>query len=181
MLSLLSFASARVVRDFAPLSVFTGLEDGSGACMDSTDQSKWTSDGETNFSSDLKSCGTKCFGGADCTAKCIAGKGYAEPCATCFGTLTGCTKQHCMLDCMTNSASAKCKNCVDKYCTSDFETCSGLTPPSSLEDGSGACMDTTDQSKWNSDGQTDFAADLQKCGTQCFGGADCTAKCIEGK
>merc|ERR1719330_1806021 len=69
------------------------LEDG-GACMDDADQTKWNGGGSASFADDLESCGRGCLGGADCTAKCMAGKGYSENCSTCFGTLTGCTKSH---------------------------------------------------------------------------------------
>merc|ERR1719445_616856 len=166
----------------------TDLE-AAGACMDAADQKYWTSAGQTNFHADLSKCGHKCYGGHECTAKCIAKNyGYTVPCATCFGELTGCTKKHCKFDCLRHENDPKCKNCVDEYCTADFTTCSGLTPPPEAlaltglwEDeaaDAGACMDAADQKYWTSAGQTNFHADLSKCGHKCYGGHECTAKCI---
>jgi len=96
------------------------------------DMAIWNKDGKTGFAADLSKCGHQCLGGADCTTKCIAKDyGYTEACATCFGTLTGCTKDNCMFDCMLNPNGQSCKSCVDQHCTPAFESCSGLTPPSS--------------------------------------------------
>merc|ERR1719336_3819929 len=165
-----------------PASVRLGA---SNACMDDQDQAKWNGDGQTNFAADLKACGTQCLGGESCTAKCIAKKGYTTDCADCFGTLTECSKDNCMMKCFPDSGSAACKTCVNDNCTPAFETCSGLTPPASLEymleATTDACMDDQDQAKWNGDGQTNFAADLKECGTKCLGGASCTASCMAKK
>merc|ERR1719326_1732315 len=103
-------------------------------CKDAADQAVWTKDGKADFASDLSACGHQCLGGASCTAKCIEKRrGYTEACSNCFGTLTGCTKDNCMFDCMMDATGSSCKNCVDKSCTPAFETCSGLTPPSKAE------------------------------------------------
>merc|ERR1719445_3035660 len=130
----------------------TDLE-AAGACMDAADQKYWTSAGQTNFHADLSKCGHKCYGGHECTAKCIAKNyGYTVPCATCFGELTGCTKKHCKFDCLRHENGPKCKNCVDEYCTADFTTCSGLTPPPEAED------ELVDEDSWDEDFEDSLVA-----------------------
>jgi len=110
------------------------LASAANACMDSADQAIWTKDGSADFASDLSACGHQCLGDAGCTSKCIEKRrGYTAACSGCFGTLTGCTKDNCMFDCMLSATGSSCKNCVDKDCTPAFETCSGLTPPSQAE------------------------------------------------
>merc|ERR1711933_617520 len=109
-------------------------------------------------------------------------RGYTATCAACFGSLTGCTKDHCMFDCMTDAQGSSCKNCVDEHCTPEFESCSGLTPPSqNVLEAAAACADSADQKVWTTDGKTDFASDLSDCGHQCLGMASCTASCIAKK
>merc|ERR1712173_68356 len=123
----------------------------------------------TDFASDLSKCGHQCLGGADCTSKCIEKDyGYTAPCASCFGQLTGCTKDNCMFDCMLDANGSSCKNCVDQHCTPAFETCSGLTPPAKAElrATANACKDAANQAVWNKDGKTDFQDELSKCGHQ---------------
>merc|ERR1712066_554847 len=101
------------------------------ACKDAADQAVWNKDGKADFASDLSACGHQCLGGASCTSTCIEKRrGYTAACSNCFGTLTGCTKDNCMFDCMLDANGSSCKNCVDKSCTPAFETCSGVTPPS---------------------------------------------------
>merc|ERR1712207_13314 len=122
-------------------------------CKDAADQAVWNKDGKTDFASDLSACGHQCLGGAACTAKCIEKRrGYTEACSKCFGTLTGCTKDNCMFDCMLDANGSSCKNCVDQHCTPAFETCSGLTPPSKaveLAAAAGVCKDTpADMTIW---------------------------------
>merc|ERR1719326_1968965 len=141
-------------------------------CKDAANQAVWNKDGKADFASDLSACGHQCLGGAACTAKCIEKRrGYTAACSNCFGTLTGCTKDNCMFDCMMDAQGSSCKTCVDKSCTPAFETCSGLTPPSkaalaALEAGTAACKDAADQKIWNGAGKTDFEKDLSKCGNQ---------------
>merc|ERR1719192_2424761 len=146
------------------------------------DMTIWNKDGKTNFAADLSKCGHQCLGAAKCTSDCIAKDyGYTAACAGCFGTLTGCTKDNCMFDCMFDASGQKCKSCVDEHCTPAFETCSGLTPPSKAElraPQTDACMDAADQKVWTTDGKTDFEGDLNACGHQCLGMASCTSMCI---
>ncbi|CAJ1336088.1 unnamed protein product, partial [Effrenium voratum] len=61
----------------------------------------------------------------------IAGKeGYSDGCASCFGDVFGCTRQHCKLKCIGGQTPA-CKQCVkDAGCVASFTGCSGFTPPS---------------------------------------------------
>merc|ERR1712190_429493 len=134
-----------------------------GVCKDTpADMTIWTKDGSADFASDLSTCGHKCLGDAKCTSDCIAKlRGYTMACADCFGTLTGCTKDNCMLD----ASGSTFKNCVDAHCTPAFETCSGLTPPSKsvLEATTDACSDTANMDVWNASGKADFQSDLSDC------------------
>jgi len=101
-----------------------------GACSSSSDQAAWKTEQKT-FAADMAACGKKCMGGAACVKTCIQGKAkYSDGCATCFGTLAGCTKTHCLLQCIKGD-SPSCVACVKKAgCDTDFNKCSGLTPPS---------------------------------------------------
>merc|ERR1712176_1708835 len=159
------------------------LEATTDACTDTANTDVWNASGKTDFQSDLSDCGHQCLGMASCVTKCIVKKrGYTETCAGCFGSLTGCTKDHCVFDCMTDAQGSSCKSCVDEHCTPEFESCSGLTPPSqNFLEASAACADAADQKVWTTDGKTDFASDLSDCGHQCLGMASCTASCIAKK
>merc|ERR1719158_2175901 len=143
----------------------------SAACMDSADQAVWNKDGKTKFQSSMSTCGNKCLGTESCTSKCIEDElKYTTACSDCFGSLVSCTKDHCMFDCMADANGSSCKNCVDQHCTSAFETCSGLTPPSNaLLGASAACMDSADQAVWNKDGKTKFQSSMSTCGNKCLG------------
>merc|ERR1719192_2744899 len=155
------------------------------ACADAADQKVWTTEGKTDFEGDLSACGHQCLGMSSCTSKCIAKRrGYTATCADCFGELTGCTKDHCMFDCMTDAQGTSCKDCVDDHCTPAFKTCSGLTPPSKAElraPQTDACKDAADQKVWTTDGKTDFEGDLSACGHKCLGMSSCTSKCIASR
>merc|ERR1719436_1835773 len=159
-----------------PPSQAVALEATADACKDDDDMAIWNGSGKTDFQSDLSDCGHKCLGDASCVTKCIEKKrGYTEDCSSCFGSLTGCTKDNCMFDCMTDANGSKCKDCVDDHCTPAFETCSGLTPPSKsvLEATTDACSDTANMDVWTASGKADFQSDLSDCGHQCLGMASC--------
>merc|ERR1712216_359240 len=107
------------------------LED-SGACMDAADQAAWKKE-SPNFAADMAKCGKQCLGGKACVSTCMqkAG-GYTAACGDCMGTVADCTKTHCMLQCIKGDSPA-CTACVKKAgCDTAFTTCSGVTPPSSV-------------------------------------------------
>merc|ERR1711934_821993 len=103
-----------------------------GACMDDADQAAWKKE-SPNFAADMAKCGKQCLGGKACVSTCMqkAG-GYTAACGDCMGTVADCTKTHCMLQCIQGDSPA-CTACVKKAgCDTAFTTCSGVTPPSSV-------------------------------------------------
>merc|ERR1711959_716132 len=156
----------------------TTLDDTAGACMDDADQSAWKKE-SSNFAADMAKCGKQCLGGKACVSTCMqkAG-GYSSTCGDCMGDVAACTKTHCMLQCIKGD-SAGCTACVKKAgCDTDFISCSGVTPPSSVNAkdvvmmAAGACMDDADQAAWKKE-SPNFAAGMAKCGKQCLGGKAC--------
>merc|ERR550517_1096475 len=89
-------------------------------------------------------------------------EGYTEKCAACFGGIIHCTASHCKASCIHGN-SPGCQTCVDKYCTPDFDTCSGLTPPSPAPPPAGDCSDRVDTNIWKSKGSAHFWSDLEYC------------------
>ena len=66
-------------------------------------------------------------------------------------------------------------------CNTDFTTCSGLTPPTTMAveaEASGKCGDDADQAAWKKH-EGSFKDDMTTCGKQCLGKADCVTTCIE--
>ena len=103
-----------------------------------------------------------------------------------MGALAGCTAANCWKDCIGGESDA-CKACTTEQCVPAFMTCSGLSPPAAAavavevtaSVGDSTCMNAADQSIWTAKGQAAFDADMNKCGKQCLGKADCVTACIE--
>mmetsp|Transcript_20444 Transcript_20444/g.46823 ORF Transcript_20444/g.46823 Transcript_20444/m.46823 type:complete len:265 (+) Transcript_20444:28-822(+) len=98
------------------------------ACTED-DGAVWKAKGQSNFESDMSSCGKSCLGRASCAKSCIEkAEGYSEGCASCFGDLVGCTSSKCWTKCIAGETAA-CKQCVAANCDGAFTACSGFTPP----------------------------------------------------
>ena len=48
-------------------------------------------------------------------------------CADCYGSVGGCAASNCALQCLGDSGSSGCRNCVTSNCAAEFEICSGWT------------------------------------------------------
>merc|ERR1719401_3358745 len=65
-------------------------------------------------------------GGKVCMSSCVEKTvGLSKPCSDCFGALSQCTFEKCAMKCLDEKAP-ECKACGKEFCTSDFETCSGI-------------------------------------------------------
>jgi len=124
-----------VGKPIAPPSVEVAATAGA-ACSDAADQSVWAAK-KSSFQTDMTSCGKKCLGGSACVTSCIESTdGYSATCASCFGGLAQCTKDHCMLKCAGGN-TPDCAACVKAAgCDTTFSACSGIPesdlPPSAL-------------------------------------------------
>jgi hypothetical protein len=115
------------IASFAAVERLAAAAD--GACTNSADASIYNTKGKANFQSDLTTCGKKCFGAKSCVSKCMVGlEGYSSACADCFGDLTACTEKNCLAQCAAGN-SPSCTTCQNAHCVTPFQTCSGLTVP----------------------------------------------------
>merc|ERR1712032_1070412 len=82
----------------------------------------------------MTTCGVKCLGRSSCVTTCMEGDGWSQGCAVCFGTLAGCTAQHCLFKC-ENGRTPGCVSCLKASgCdTAAFGqgSCTGFDAPSS--------------------------------------------------
>ncbi|CAD7962243.1 unnamed protein product [Amoebophrya sp. A120] len=107
------------------LSLSTTTADGPQCTAD--DLAIWSKGtGKTNFKSYMTTCGKQCWGAEACVATCVdKEEHYSQPCATCFGQLGQCSRDHCMLQCMNGNTPA-CAACERKYCVQPFSECTGI-------------------------------------------------------
>jgi len=105
------------------------IEVGSGACANSKDSTLWNTIGKASMEVDMTRCTMGCLANADgapCISSCMQqNPGYSAGCGDCFGTLGGCIKDNCLMQCMGNDKQA-CDKCASKKCSPAFETCSGI-------------------------------------------------------
>ncbi|CAE7948012.1 unnamed protein product [Symbiodinium sp. KB8] len=73
-----------------------------GGCTGATDMKIWKRGGKRSFDAALNSCGRGCAAGFPCTKDCMQKKGYSGSCASCMAQLVGCSRDHCMNQCITN-------------------------------------------------------------------------------
>ena len=105
----------------------TGRILGAGQC-NQEDKEIWNSNGKEAQKA-LDSCGTSCWGGAECTDKCMMKKTeLSTKCANCFGSFAGCGKSNCLWKCIFGKTEG-CIKCVKEYCVDGFIKCSGLSSP----------------------------------------------------
>ena len=118
--------------EIAALALWLNRLASAAACTDQ-DKQIWSQKGSAAFTSDMDACGHQCaLSDKSCASKCVQGKeGYSDSCASCFGDLFACTRDHCKLACIGGQTEA-CTDCVKKAgCPGPFTGCSGFTPPSS--------------------------------------------------
>ena len=78
----------------------------------------------------LGTCGTSCWGDANCVADCMKKKlGVSDQCSSCFGTFSGCGKSNCLGSCAFCRTCKPCIDCMMKHCEGSFIKCSGLASP----------------------------------------------------
>merc|ERR1719428_271235 len=107
-------------------------------------------------------------------------EGYSQDCATCFGATISCTAKQCWTKCI-GGESAACKQCVSEQCDPALQTCSGLTPPSTVTNviAAGACTNSADQQVWTSKGEANFDKDMSQCGHSSLGNQDKATECMK--
>merc|ERR1712113_311670 len=94
-----------------------------GRCTNDDDTKVWNSKGKAHFDLDLNGCAKKCLGAKGCVKECMMkAEGYTDNCAQCFGDVAECTKDHCLLKCMSGE-SPDCKSCVSANCEPALKTC----------------------------------------------------------
>merc|ERR1712050_365091 len=155
----------------------------SEACSDD-DTGIFNGGRKDRMQSDLTACGEQCLGAKDCVTSCMVSKEkYSQSCATCFGTLTACTKDHCMLKCAFGR-NPSCVSCLKAAgCDTAWSSCTGWTPPSATLSAtlvSEACSDD-DTGIFNGGGKDRMQSDLTACGEQCLGAKDCVPSCMVSK
>lgn len=114
------------------LAAFLGIAVPAAASCSGNDAQIWSQKGSAAFSGDMEACGRQCaLSTTECASECVQKKeGYTSTCASCFGDVFGCTREHCKLKCLDGQTAA-CKECVkDAGCAASFISCSGFTPPS---------------------------------------------------
>eukprot|EP00929_Paragymnodinium_shiwhaense_P027733 TRINITY_DN1620_c0_g1_i1.p1 TRINITY_DN1620_c0_g1~~TRINITY_DN1620_c0_g1_i1.p1 ORF type:complete len:279 (-),score=78.52 TRINITY_DN1620_c0_g1_i1:546-1382(-) len=105
------------------------------ACHTDKDFKVWQESGAANFDEDLRKCGSKCWGKADCVRDCVLKqRDYTEDCATCFGDVSACTVMKCSFDCV-NGETHQCDDCNRIACAGMFIKCSGI-PKGQIHGGS---------------------------------------------
>mmetsp|Transcript_7461 Transcript_7461/g.15798 ORF Transcript_7461/g.15798 Transcript_7461/m.15798 type:complete len:175 (-) Transcript_7461:180-704(-) len=97
-----------------------------GGCTDAADLGVWKGGGRRSFDAALNHCGRSCAAGFPCTKDCMQKKGYSAGCASCMAQLVGCSRDHCMNQCITNDKAPACTHCVKASCRHKMKACSGL-------------------------------------------------------
>jgi hypothetical protein len=131
---------------------------GSTACNDN-DNAIWFqtggNGGRDKYNEEAQSCGdcVKISLGLDprCIERCseILARGYSTSCISCFADVSECTVGNCVAECIFDSKSEECKQCVDDKCGPIFKACSGWDlPPAGFlcafgqfQCGDSACID----------------------------------------
>lgn len=123
----------------AVFGIFAVVPAAAATCS-GNDVNIWSTKGSAAFSDDMETCGRQCaLSSTECASECVQKReGYTSSCASCFGGVFGCTREHCKLKCVSGQTPA-CKQCVkDAGCAASFSTCSGFTPPSTAATASRA-------------------------------------------
>ncbi|CAE7468260.1 unnamed protein product [Symbiodinium sp. CCMP2592] len=97
-----------------------------GGCTGAADMGVWKGGGKKSFDAALNHCGRSCAAGFPCTKDCMQKKGYSDGCASCMAQLVGCSRDHCMNQCITNDKAPACTHCVKANCRPKMKACSGL-------------------------------------------------------
>jgi hypothetical protein len=98
-----------------------------GACQNTADQAIFNA---VDVAAEVETCATDCALKTDvntCTSQCVVtATGLSSACAGCYGAVTACMIDNCLNVCI-NRNSPLCLSCQDRYCTSAFNTCTGLS------------------------------------------------------
>lgn len=77
----------------------------------------------------VSKCATSNFGVEKPTAACInkdTDDILSSDCAWCFGEVSQCGASKCVFECLFDSNSSGCRNCIDKNCNSRLLECTGF-------------------------------------------------------
>jgi len=73
-----------------------------------------------------EAAGLSCLGDGACiTSQLESTTGLSPACASCYGGTGSCAAGNCALQCLGDSGSSGCRNCVASNCAQEFEICSG--------------------------------------------------------
>jgi len=107
-------------------SGMAGSTAAAGGCTGDKDKSLMDA---SDFSSKTESCALSCFSAPDvasCSKPCFEGTiGLSAGCAACNATNLACSMKSCFSECLTDSASAPCRDCVKTKCDPAFRACTG--------------------------------------------------------
>ena len=99
------------------------------ACLNDSDIQQW----ETGIASEVATeCALSCLGEPDdlraqCATDCTqANADITEECALCFGLGVSCAIENCLVECAADPFSDQCRRCQNRFCTDEFQICSGL-------------------------------------------------------
>merc|ERR1712137_921519 len=106
--------------------------------------------------------------------------GISQTCSACYAQEFHCTIEECDEPCTADATGSACLACSNKYCTADFERCSGVEAPVSgfgPTDSDGKCLNPDDSTICHdSERMIGITTD---CGKKCRGDRACTTECVE--
>jgi hypothetical protein len=97
-----------------------------GACTNADDQAIVD---EQDVETIARDCAISNLGNPAAATTCIEdATGLSTPCIVCFNGIVECGIASCIGDCIIDSASAACNDCIEENCYAPFIECSGLEP-----------------------------------------------------
>ena len=119
---------------------------GKASCGRCTEAESQLWQNEHSFTQKINKCAIRHLGAVDATATCIrGGLSLSAPCARCFGEATDCGREHCISDCLADTASEECIRCTtDSGCAAALDACTGFSgPPVPTHSPPGAALDAS--------------------------------------
>ncbi len=94
-----------------------------GACTNTADTAIVC---DAGFDAAVSTCALNALGQGPATSQCLQDDaGLTLECADCYGGVTQCGFDNCVIVCGTDSGSQACRDCVSENCDAAFEECKG--------------------------------------------------------
>jgi hypothetical protein len=94
-----------------------------GACTNTADTAVVCGAG---FDDAVSTCALDALGQGPGTSQCLQDDaGLSKDCADCYGDVTQCGFDNCVVVCGADSASQACRDCVSENCDAAFGECTG--------------------------------------------------------